>query len=210
MTPEGIRAYMKAFFEKYYAQQRAKNPRFVEGVGIPAAMLDDGADPAQEWNIWKLAPVAESEYNIPEIEKKLHVTLPECIKAFFTTYHHRFEYPLGRNEIGSPFFSLGQVSNHHLIQAGYLPFAWRDDYFMLCMDLQNMPIEETCLVTVIDSERLWNLTDDWILEYRRQHPVDDAEPVMPRSEFAPLMIPVADSFYAFLEGVMNETIKPGC
>jgi hypothetical protein len=63
---------------------------------------------------------------------------------------------------------------------------------------------------VIDSELLWNLTDDWILDYRKQHPEDDAEPVVPRSEFVPLMRQVADSFYAFLEGLMDETIKPEC
>lgn len=211
MTQEGIRAYMKAFFEKYYAQQRAENEIFLKRPGVPAAMLADGADSAQEWKIWKLIPVSESEYDIPQIEAKFGVSLPECVKAFFTTYHHFFEYPINSNPIGAPFAEMERVMNIQLAANGYLPFLWRDDYFMLCMDLQNMPIEESCPVLCIDSEMLWNSTDDWAMEYRKQHPEEDAEiPIIPKERLKPLMRPAADNFYAFLEGVLRGEIKPLC
>lgn len=206
MTPEMTKAFVKAFFEKYYAKQRAKNTIYVERPGVPAVMLDDNADPAQEWNIWKLSAVAESEYNIPKIEQTLGMALPESIKAFFTTYHHFFGYPLGDNRPNAPFWEFDRAYNSTLCKAGYLPFAWRDDYFILCMDLTNMPIEECCPILCIDSEVLWNLADDWAEQYFDPREDTQEEPVippLPKAALVPVLRPVSDSFYAFLEDVLN-------
>ena len=198
MTIEENRAFMKNFFESYYEKRKSEDIILVEGVGIPTEMLENGADPNKEWNVWNLYPSVVTESDFAMYEEKFNVKLPECIKAFFSVYHHRFDDALGRNDIRNPLYDLERSYNHHLANNGYLPFGWDEDcFFIRCIDLTNMPDEEKCSIVEIDHEPFFDLMYD---SEEKGMPV-------PKEELIKLFRPVADNFYEYLNGVYNDTIK---
>ncbi len=197
MTLDENKEFMKDFFERYYEKQRNDNIILVKGVAIPTEMLNDGANPDDEWNVWKLYPSVATENDVIECEKTIGTKLPNCINAFFTVYHHRFDTALGCNDIKSPFGELKRAYNHHLVQNGYLSFGWdEDDYFIRCIDLSNMPDEEKCPIVEINHEEFFDL----MFEY------EEKGCLVPKDELLKLFRPVADNFYEYLNGVYNETI----
>lgn len=197
MTVEENRAFMKDFFERYYEKLKNEDIILVKGVAIPPEMLAEGSDPNQEWNVWKLCPSIVKESDFAAYEEKIGVKLPECIKAFFSVYHHRFGTAIGCNNIRYPFYDLERSYNHHLVKNGYLTFGWdEDDYFIRCMDLTNMPDEENCPIVEIDHEPFFDLMYD----------AEEKGIIVPKEELMKLFRPVADNFYEYLNGVYNETI----
>jgi hypothetical protein len=198
MTIEENRAFMKDFFERYYEKRKNIDIICVEGVGIPPEMLEEGADPNKEWNVWKLYPSVVTENDIAKCEEKIGVKLPKCLEAFFSVYHHRFDTAIGRNYIKSPFHDLEISYNHHLVSNGYLPFGWdSDSFFIRCIDLANMPNEEKCSVVEIDHEPFFNLMYDF----------EPKGMLIPKKELLKLFRPVASNFYEYLDGVYNDIIK---
>lgn len=198
MTIEENRAFMKDFFERYYEKLKNEDIILVKGVGIPSEMLEDGADPNEEWNVWKLCPSIVKESTFSKFEEKIGVKLPECIKAFFSVYHHRFDTAIGRNDIRYPFYDLERSYNHHLVKNGYLPFGWDvDSFFIRCIDLANMPDEEKCPIVEIDHEPFFDLMYD----------SEEKGIIIPKEELLKLFRPVAENFYEYLNGVYNDTIN---
>lgn len=198
MTSEENRSFMKDFFERYYENLKNEAIIFVKGVNIAPEMLADDADPNEEWNVWKLYPSVVTENDFEKIEKKIGIKLPECIKAFFSVYHHRFNTAVGRNDIRHPFYDLERAYNHHLVENGYLPFGWdEDDYFIRCIDLTDMPDEEKCPIVEIDHEPFFDLMYD----------SDEKGMIIPKEELMKLFRPVAGNFYEYLNGVYNGTIN---
>lgn len=198
MTREENRTFMKNFFERYYKKQIEDDPILVKGVGIPPEMLADGANPDDEWNIWKLIPSTATEKDFQVFEETHHVKLPECIKAFFSVYHYRFYTAIGRNDIGYPLYELERAYTHQLADNGYLPFGWDEDsFFIRCMDLSHLPEEEKCPIVEIDHEPFFDLQCD----------AEQAGILIPREQLVPLMRPVAENFYAYLNGVYENRIQ---
>jgi len=197
MTREENRAFMKDFFERYYEKQKNRDEIFVMGVGVPPEMLADGANPNDEWNVWKLFPSTVTEDDIKNLEEKYHVTLPECVRAFFSVYHHIFHTAVGINTIHAPFWTFDLAFTHQLADNGYLPIAWDSEgIFIRCMDLSNMPDEEACPIVEIDHEPFFDLQFDAENEGR----------LIPREMLVPLMEPVANNFYEFLNIVYEDKI----
>ncbi|MBQ8569819.1 MAG: SMI1/KNR4 family protein [Oscillospiraceae bacterium] len=198
MTAEENRKFMKDFFERYYIKRKSLHDLCVSGVAIPDEMLADGADPNKELNIWKLTKSVVTEEDINKIEMKLNIKLPECIKAFFSVYHHRFEDPVGRNDIRNPFYDLERAYTHHLADNGYLPFGWDgESIFIRCIDLSNIPNEEKCPVLEIDHEYFFDL----------QFAAEDKGILVPKEQLEPLFSKVADNFYEYLNGIYNDVIE---
>lgn len=197
MTRDENRAFMKDFFERYYDKFKNEGIIFVKGVGIPPEMLADGADPSEEWNIWKLIPSTVTEEDIQKLEEELHIALPECVRAFLSVYHHRFEDPVGRNDIRNPLWGFRCAYTHQLADNGYLPIAWAgDSFFIRCIDLSNMPDEEKCPVVEIDHEPFFDLQFDANQQNR----------LIPREQLVPLMCPVAENFYEYLNLIYEDKI----
>lgn len=198
MTIENNRAFMKDFFERYYSKIKSQGDIFVKGVNIPTEMLAEGADPNEEWNIWKLYPSTVTPDDFADFEKNIKIKLPECIKAFFSVYHHRFDTAIGRNEIKRPLYDLERAFNPHLVSNGFLPIGWdSDSFFIRCMDLANMPDEEKCRIVEIDHEPFFDLMYD----------CEDKGIPVPKEELLKLFRPVAENFYEYLNGVYNDTIN---
>lgn len=198
MTKKENREFMKNFFERYYEKCYNEDEILVTGVGIPPEMLEDGADPTKEWNVWKLIPSTVTEKDIKQLEKGLNITLPECVKAFLSVYHHRFEDPIGRNDIRYPFYNLENYYTHQLADNGYLPIAWDGDgIFIRCIDLSNMPNEEKCPVVEIDHELFFDL----------QYDAESENILIAKEKLIPLMRPVAVNFYEYLNGIYEDKIK---
>lgn len=201
MTREENRAFMKDFFERYYKKRKnqGKDSILITGVKIaPEMQSDEKSKWGEEYSIWKLIPSTVSENDLKQFEETYHLKLPECIKAFLSVYHHRFGDPIGYNDIRNPFWSMKTNYTHQLAQNGYLSFAWdSESIFIRCIDLSNMPDEETCPIVEIDHELFFNL----------QYDAEETGILIPREQLTALMHPVADNFYQYLNGVFNDKIS---
>ena len=192
MTKEENTNFMKQFFEKYYEQQKAVSETSVAGVKIPEEMVAYDLEGSKGWQVWKLIPSTVKDEDFKEIENNWDIKFPDCIKAFFGTYHHRFDDLLGRNDIRKPFETLEFAYNPHLTANGYLPFGWdRDNYFIRCIDLSNAPDDERCPVVQIDHEILFDLGDEY------------EDEIIPKEMIKQNIGPVADNFYDYLNAILN-------
>ena len=196
MTREENTKFMKDFFEKYYEQLKAENDVLVAGVKIPEEMVAYELTMSKGWSVWKLIPSTVKDEDFKEIEDNWGIKFPDCIKAFFCTYHHRFDDLLGKNLIGKPFETLELAYNPNLTANGYLPFGWdSDNYFIRCIDLTNTPDDEKCPVVQIDHETLFDLGDEY---------EDD---IIPKEEIEENIEWVADNFYEYLNAILNGDIE---
>ena len=150
------------------------------------------------WQVWKLIPSTVTDNDIRGLEETLGVTLPECLRAFLTTYHHRFDGLIGRNDIGNPFKSIENAYNPHLVRNDYLPFGWdSDDYYLRCIDLSASADDEKCPVVQIDHETLFDITEEY----------EDEGKIIPKEELLPYIEEVSDNFYEYLNVVLNKEIE---
>lgn len=190
MTYAECQEYMKNFFKKYY-QKLSQNEMFIT---LPLdetekEMWSDDADPDEEWKKWKLVPAAIDDKEIAELEEGLSATLPLCLRAFLTVYHHCFEYPIGRNPFSDHFEAVWNAWNPVLVRCGYLPFTWdRDGYFIRCINLDRMPDEENCGIYQIDHEILFDFDEDTV----GKQEVDE------NMEF------VSQNLFTYLDEILNE------
>ena len=192
MTREENRAFMKDFFEKYYEKQKARSESCVAGVKIPEEMVAYDLPTGGGWKVWKLFPSTVTDEDIQALEDLWNVKLPECLCAFLSTYHHRFDGLIGRNDIGKPFWSILNAYNPHLAANGYIPFGWdEDNYFIRCIDITNAPDDEKCPVVQIAHEVLFDLYDD------------DDEELLPKEALAPHIEKVAKNFYEYLNAILK-------
>ena len=192
MTREENIAFMKDFFEKYYEQLRNEDEVLVAGVKIPEEMVDH--DLQADWKVWKLIPSTVTEADLSALEERLHIKLPECLRAFLSVYHHRFDGPVGRNEIDAPFESFERTYTHNLAENGYLPFGWDSEgYYIRCIDLTNMPDEEHCPVVQVDHEPFFDL----------QYEYSERGKTVPKEELEPLIEEVSENFYEYLNAILS-------
>lgn len=153
--------FMKIFFEKYYEKLWTENPICVTLPDVPEEMWAENADPNEEWKQWKLIPATITDEDIQQLEDNWGIKFPEIMKAFLTTYFHLFEEPIGRHPIDEPFYALDNAWNPILVKAGYLPFTWDEEHYLIrCIDLANMPNEGNCPVCQIDHEILFDFDDN--------------------------------------------------
>lgn len=198
MTGEDKKIFMKDFFEKYYEKKRSVSEALVAGVKIPSEMVAYELPTSKGWQVWKLIPSTVTDNDIRGLEETLGVTLPECLRAFLTTYHHRFDGLIGRNDIGNPFKSIENAYNPHLVRNDYLPFGWdSDDYYLRCIDLSASADDEKCPVVQIDHETLFDITEEY----------EDEGKIIPKEELLPYIEEVSDNFYEYLNVVLNKEIE---
>lgn len=192
MNTEEIKSYIKKFFESLYEKRKNVDEVLVKIPVIEGnePMWEEGAVPDEdEWVTWRLLPAQVSGEEIAELEEALGAKLPEVLRIFLTTYHHYFDGGIGRNPVEEKFEGIFNAWNPMLVRNGYLPFAWDEEgYFILCMDLEHMPDEESCPIVQIDHEIMFDFDED----------------TTGRAELAGEMQPVADNFFAYLEGLLLE------
>ena len=197
MTREENIAFMKDFFEKYYEMEKSEGEVLVAGVNIPEEMVDHDLKEGSDWKVWKLVPSIVTDEDIAALEERLNIKLPECLRAFLSVYHHRFDENIGRNDIRAPFEAFERTFTHNLAENGYLPFAWdADSYFIRCIDLTNMPDEEKCPVVQIDHEPFFDIQYDYTEKGK----------LVPKEEIEPLIEEVTENFYEYLNKVLEGTL----
>lgn len=183
MTTEEQKSAIKNFFEKYYEMHEILTIL----PDVPKEMLA-GEDTGEEWQKWKLIPATVSDEDIADLEKGLGIKLPDVLKIFLTTYFHLFYAPVGGHSVDEPFDGINNAWNPLLVKAGYLPFTWdKEGYFIRCIDLANMPDEDTCAVCQIDHEILFDFDED----------------TAGREDIEPEMEVVADNFMKYLESLLD-------
>ena len=196
MDFNGAKAFMKDFFEKLYKKLGDEAPVLLEMPDLPEEMLADGADPTEEWNPWKLIPSTVTEKDIAEYENSCGLKFPNCIRAFYCTYHHCFNGAVGRNMPDEPFETLDQAFNPHLAANGYLPFSWdKDGYFIRCIDMSESDDEGKCAVVQFDHEKLFDMQ----YEYNGKE--------IPRERLAELAENISANFYEYLNGILAGNIE---
>ena len=179
--------FMKDFFEKYYEKYK----EWLQLPYVPKDMLAEEGAPNEEWNRWKLIPAEISDEDINELENKVGVELPNILKSFLTTYFHLFEYPVGRNSSEEPFEAVYNAWNPLLVKVGYLPFTWDSEgYFIRCIDLKNMPDEDSCTICQIDHEILFDFDEE----------------NTNREDIEPKMQQIADNFIEYLEQLLEDEV----
>ena len=194
MDISSARVFMKECFEKLYTKLSEEAPVALKMCDLPDDMLADGADPAEEWNTWKLIPSAVTDEDIAGYEKEYGLKFPNCVKAFFSTCHHCFCGAVGRNMSDEPLAELDNAFNPHLTANGYLPFAWDvEGYYIRCVDLANMPDEENCPVVQFPHEELFDL----------QYEFEDNGEEIPGKQLEELAERVSDNFYAYLNSILD-------
>lgn len=195
MKMQEIQDFIKTFFERYYEKLYSTDDILVKLPGIPKEMLAEGANPDEEWNIWRLIPSTVTEKEMEELENECDLKFPNVIKVFLSTYYHFFEEPVGRNPVNKKFHGFKRAYNPHLTANNYLPFSWdKDNYFIRCIDLTNMPDEESCPVLEIDHEILFDM----------QYKAEDSGAVISKEDISRNMNFVAKNFYEYLNLVYDE------
>lgn len=160
MDKEQCRTWMKAYFERYYDQLSGRDRMFVTLPDVPPEMWAEEAGEDEEWRMWKLTPSTVTEQGLDQLETQVGITFPAIFRAFLSSYFHYFEAGIGRNSISVPFESVKNAWNPLLVKAGYLPFAWDEEYqFIRCIKLDAMPDEEACGVYQIDHEHLFDFEE---------------------------------------------------
>lgn len=160
MDKEQCQAWMKAYFEQYYDQLSERDAMFVTLPDVPPEMWAKDTNADEEWRKWKLVPSTMTEEDLDQLEKQVGVAFPMIFRAFLSTYFHCFEAGIGKNSTSTPFESVKNAWNPLLVKAGYLPFAWDEEYhFIRCLKLDAMPNEENCGVYQIDHERLFDFDE---------------------------------------------------
>jgi len=115
------------------------------------------------WCKWKMIPSTVTESDFEIIENEWGVKFPLMLKAYFKVYFHYFEENVGRVPSKKPFYSLDNAYNPVLIRCGYLPFTWDSEgYFICCVDLSNMPDEDSCPICHIDHEVLFEYEEETV------------------------------------------------
>ncbi len=197
MNIEEARDFMRDYFERSYKKRIDIDPEYVSMCDLPEEMLADGADPDEEWNVWKLIPSTVTDDDIAEQEKAFGLKFPDIFKAFLSTYHHVFEAPIGRNMPDAPFDSLDNAFNPHLTANGYLPFTWdKEGCFIRCIDLNADNDGARCPVVQFDHEELFDM----------QYEYEDNGKVIPRERLEGLAQTVADNFRDYLNGIYDGSI----
>lgn len=108
------------------------------------------------WVKWKMIPSTVTESDFEIIENEWGIKFPLMLKAYFKVYFHYFSKDVGRVPPNKPFYSLDNAYNPVLVRCGYLPFTWDSEgYFIRCIDLRNMPDEDSCPIYQIDHEVLF-------------------------------------------------------
>ncbi len=194
MNIDEARDFMKNYFERLYKKLSDIAPSIVSSCDLPEEMLAEGADPDEEWNVWKLIPSTVTEKNIEEQEEAFGLKFPNSLKAFLSTYHHAFGASIGRNMPDEPFEALDNAFNPHLAANGYLPFAWDNDgYFIRCIDLNADNDKDRCPVVEFDHERLFDM----------QYEYEDKGEEIPREQLESLAETVADNLCEYLNGIYD-------
>ncbi|OPZ78548.1 MAG: hypothetical protein BWY78_00528 [Alphaproteobacteria bacterium ADurb.Bin438] len=170
----------------------------LERVKVPKEMLADGEDPNSEWGVWKLIESTVTDEELKNIEDIYGIKFPIIIKAFLSTYHHLFDYPIGDNGVNKKLNGFKMPYNHHLTANNMLPFAWdKDNCFIRFVDLTNMPDEEKCPVFEIDHEYLFDIMYD----------AEANGEIVNKEQLLRYMRPVSDNFYKYLDNIYNDLDK---
>ncbi len=194
MTIEEARDFMKDYFERLYKKLSGIDPSIVSLCDLPEDMMAEGADPDEEYNVWKLIPSTVTDADIAKKEDEFGIKFPNVLKAFLSTYHHAFEAPIGRNMSDAPFFELDNAFDPHLAANGYLPFTWDGDgYYIRCIDLNANGDKDNCPIVEFDHEALFDMQNEY----------EDKGEEIPKERLAELANPVADNLRDYLNGICD-------
>ena len=193
MTLVEYKGYMKDFFEKYYEKLSEDDidiKRPLEENN--REMWAEDAEPNEEWKKWRLVPADIEESEFAEFEQEIGVEFPLSMKAYLTTYYHFFEERIGTNPYSAHFEGMRNAWNPILIKCGYLPFAWDEEHYCIrCMQLANMPMEETCGIYQIDHEALFDFDEETVTQ----------EEIEEKMEF------ISDNLLTYLDDILNDKDK---
>lgn len=152
--------FIKECLEKHYNSFSDDIP--LMHPDLPKEMRDGEVDD-EGWYKWKLIPSSVTDSDFELIEKKWEVKFPIMLKAYFQVYFHYFDGEIGRIPPDKPFHNLYNAYNPTLIRCGYLPFCWDSEgYFISCIDLSNMPNEDSCPIYKIDHEILFDYDEETV------------------------------------------------
>ena len=159
MNMNECKEFIKSCLEKRYEDI---DDMFLMLPDVPEEMRASELD-EEGWVKWKMIPSTVTESNFEIIENEWGVQFPLMLKAYFKVYFHYFEENVGRVPPDEPFYSLNNAYNPALLTCGYLPFTWDSEgYFIRCIDLSNMPDEDSCPIYQIDHEVLFEYDEETI------------------------------------------------
>ncbi len=180
-------AFIKNGLEKLYQEMEQADSILLKMCDVPEAMQAEPPD-KDGWCKWKLLPSPVTAEDLNKLEQETGCPFPSLLRTALSTYCHYFDdTDLWNQPLDDVFGAVENAWNPTLVRAGYLPFSWdMDGYFIRCIDLANMPDEDRCPVVQIDHEVLFDFDED-----------------VGREILQPEMVPVADSFQAFLENIFS-------
>ena len=172
--------FMRSFFKRYY--QKLYDTDAAEGCAA-----------------WELIPANISNYEMMCLQgfEYTDFIMPDCIKAYLSVYHHYFDMPVGINPPDDHFSGFLGVFDITLANAGYYPFAADgDNRYIRCIDLDNFPYEKKCQVCEIDRGVFSEIKSK----------AEDACVTVKREELSRHIKYIADSFYDYLDKILDGTI----
>lgn len=177
MTESQYRTEIQTMLEQYYEKCLREREILLYSPDIPEEMLAEDADPNKEWNRWKLIPSTVTKQDLDDLEQELEISMPLCLRAFLSAYHHCFRGLLGRNMPDEPFDEVQSSYHPILIECGYIPFGWDSEgAWLRCVKTNGLPNQQDGEVYEIDHEILF----DWDEEtYSREQVEEQMQPVSP-------------------------------
>lgn len=152
---------IKKFFEAYYQKWKDTDEGFLMGCDIPEDMWAENQDEKEEWKVWKLVPATITEEMFNNLEQEIGMKLPDFMKIFLSTYFHMFDEGIGRNSSEEPFEGMKNAWNPMLVKAGFLPFAWDEDfYFIRCVKVGQE--QEDLGIYQIDHEVMFDFDEETV------------------------------------------------
>ena len=159
MNMNECKAFIKSCLEERY---KGIDDMLLMMSDVPEEMRAGELD-EDGWVKWKMIPSTVTESDFEIIENEWGIKFPLMLKAYFKAYFHYFEKNVGRVPSDEPFYSLNNAYNPALLRCGYLPFTWDSEgYFIRCIDLSNMPNEDSCPICQIDHEVLFAYDEETI------------------------------------------------
>lgn len=159
------RAEIKKILDEYYELLKIHNKYEIQIVGdikIPDGMFTGEVEFDTEYKdlklrTWKMIPSDVTEEDIAQLEKVIGIRLPDPLRAYYTSYYHLWDWErdLSKNSPTAKMDGIYNAYNELMIQFGYLPFTWDNQYGCLfCMKFDEN--NNDCGIYMIDHEEMFD------------------------------------------------------
>lgn len=162
---EEYRTEIKKILDEYYELLKIHKKDEIQIVGdikIPDGMFTGEVEFDTEYKdlklrTWKMIPSDVTEEDIAELEKEIGIRLPDPLRAYYTSYYHLWDFQRNLSE-NSPVCKMDGIYNAYnelMIQFGYLPFTWDNQYGCLfCMKFDEN--NNDCGIYIIDHGEMFS------------------------------------------------------